>query len=124
MNSIKDDFAKKKKEKEDNIRMIEIQKQINCEYDKMKIQDIEKNIKEMEDKANLEIINLKKDSERRIQEMKEMHKKELDNLDNEYRLKFEELEQEHQRRINANNNRINQILSDFQMYINGQMNYM
>ena len=65
MNSIKEDFEKKKKEKEDYIRMIEIQKQINCEFDKMKIQNLEKNIKDMEDKANLEIENLKKDSERR-----------------------------------------------------------
>ena len=124
MNLLKEDFEKKKKEKEDYIRMIEIQKQIHCEFDKKKIQNIDKDIKEMEEKANLEIENIKKDSERRIQEMKEMHKKELDNLDNEYRLQFEQLEQEHQRRIDENNYRINQILNNFQGDINRFMNLL
>ena len=112
--SIKEDFQQYLKNHEKIMKEMEMRGEQRSALYKSKIQNIEMNIRKMENELNEEINSIKKDSERIIQEMEEINKKKLENLDNEFRLKFEQLEQQHQMRINQNNYRMNQLLMAYQ----------
>ena len=111
---IKEDIEKKKIEHEHKMKEMEKKGEINCALYQNHMQNIEMDIKKMENEFNKEMENIKRDSEKRIQEIKNIGKKKLENLNNEYRIQLEQLEEEHQRIINENNFRMNQMIMAYQ----------
>ena len=87
-----------------------------------KIKRIEQSLKEKEIKTQREIDKIKKDNDELIKKIKEQTKKELAKLDLKNKKDLEELEQQYQNRINANANRIYQLILQLQNYANGAYN--
>jgi trichohyalin len=123
MNDKQQEFEKRKNEYAQRMTMLYEQNQnVNLKEMTDKIDAIEREMKEREEKTKREIERLKKENEEAIKKIDEETKKQLESMNKYKQEKIREIREQSRLRIQNNNMMINQILNRYDFDINQLMN--
>ena len=114
MNAKYEELQKKKNEHIQKMTQLFEQKQnIDLADISNRMEDIDREMKEREERTNKEIERLKRENENALHQIKEQHKKDLENISKEKEEKINKIKEESKKRIEQNNLKINNLLDQF-----------
>lgn len=114
MNAKYEELQKKKNEHIQKMTQLFEQKQnIDLADISNRMEAIDREMKEREERTNKEIERLKRENENALHQIKEQHKKDLENISKEKEEKINKIKEESKKRIEQNNLKINNLLDQF-----------